>query len=1095
MKQSIANEPVKQNKSIEEDEKIGSSAAQAMFVDNRVQAIAQRRLNEISAGSAREFPHFQAVSLPSSDNGLPRQLRSGIESMSGMSMDDVKVHYNSSAPAQLQAYAYAQGSDIYLGPGQERHLPHEAWHVVQQKQGRVPSMRQMRGIDINDDSGLEHEADVMGEKALLAGKSTTAVQLLRRQQSLPTVQAKSRVRQYAYMPLAEAYEDRLGKYCFTEPHAEHAATQAIAKMKQAMNVDAPSGNAGRVFGGDDPRYPGNVGKDANRVLDAIDNGNLREKMTGFYNASLGPFKKMLSDRINGVGEWADNWDGAKLDLQGRGLDANDGTAIGTRKEQITGSYYDLVPFSGKMKDLYVAPGDFKTRDKDDALYQGQSISSSKQPREEALDMRDNAKLNALSIEGLNQLTMVEGDLVGEHNAFLGNTFGTSTYLKIKTALHDLQTNRGNGSTQAVVLKNLADIRKYTWQWLKDNTKETGILSDFRSIHGQANTKMGEILQAVQTSTLLLPPSLRVTEEGGDDDLAHVPDNAFDGLAHDLFALDRGALIGEQNEFLGEAGGNEAYQAVLEKMGEIQEAVGKKEKIRALHELRVLATAWSGNFHDPADDRLLATVNKVRANDKLKKRVLVERLQKQLEKVYSSTHRSNDDLLSGALDARLSQREKDFLMEEHAPRFDNMGAFQSNAKLPWEEGSARYKPNLNNDWTNEALNVLKMPVMTGPSGTTDRMYQALNFLGNPTDRYDFRLALLGWMLTSKDHSFHEIMAVAKTYGCEYIPGPKSYRSIRPLTEADLRTHVCLEAGYLHLFPDEVEYHTDMDNNRLALYSPIIGSLNRQTQHNTLLENQLGMDIGTYNSSEKPKLLRNVTAYTTTAYAIQNIVANDSKFEALIKIKAMMSTAQKHPTLIAKMQLPVPGLTLEETNAWKALSFAERHMVKVLGLHSTITADELYKEAVRHNEFTLEAMHQLPEYNGIAWRGEAITSLIGNISGYDRNTTFTLNKFMSTSSLDTHANGYVKLARGISTVGGVDQSKWYTAFRTGVILRIQSQHGKIADSVSVNERNDVRDTTVAPRVAEVIFLPGTTFRVTSDPQTIPGKNSPVIDIDEQ
>ncbi|MEL6127089.1 MAG: DUF4157 domain-containing protein, partial [Pseudomonadota bacterium] len=35
--------------------------------------------------------------------------------------------------------AYAQGSNIHLGPGQDQHLPHEAWHVVQQRQGRVPT--------------------------------------------------------------------------------------------------------------------------------------------------------------------------------------------------------------------------------------------------------------------------------------------------------------------------------------------------------------------------------------------------------------------------------------------------------------------------------------------------------------------------------------------------------------------------------------------------------------------------------------------------------------------------------------------------------------------------------------------------------------------------------------------------------------------------------------------------------------------------------------------------------------------------------------------------------------------------------------------
>ena len=103
------------------------------------------------------------------NTGLPDNLKSGIENMSGYSMDDVKVHYNSSQPATLQAHAYAQGTDIHVAPGQEKHVPHEAWHVVQQKQGRVKPTMQMKGtVPVNDDAGLEKEADVMGAKALQA---------------------------------------------------------------------------------------------------------------------------------------------------------------------------------------------------------------------------------------------------------------------------------------------------------------------------------------------------------------------------------------------------------------------------------------------------------------------------------------------------------------------------------------------------------------------------------------------------------------------------------------------------------------------------------------------------------------------------------------------------------------------------------------------------------------------------------------------------------------------------------------------------------------------------------------------------------------
>jgi hypothetical protein len=99
--------------------------------------------------------------------GLPDELKAGVESISGLSLDDVRVHYNSSKPAELQALAYTQGTDIHIAPGQERHLPHEAWHVVQQKQGRVKPTVQLNGnVPVNDDHELEREADERGMKAL-----------------------------------------------------------------------------------------------------------------------------------------------------------------------------------------------------------------------------------------------------------------------------------------------------------------------------------------------------------------------------------------------------------------------------------------------------------------------------------------------------------------------------------------------------------------------------------------------------------------------------------------------------------------------------------------------------------------------------------------------------------------------------------------------------------------------------------------------------------------------------------------------------------------------------------------------------------------
>ncbi len=94
--------------------------------------------------------------------GIPDQTKENFENMSGFSFDDVRVHYNSDKPAQLQALAYTQGNEVHIAPGQEKHLGHELGHVVQQKQGRVQPTMQLQGVNVNDNEGLEREADVMG---------------------------------------------------------------------------------------------------------------------------------------------------------------------------------------------------------------------------------------------------------------------------------------------------------------------------------------------------------------------------------------------------------------------------------------------------------------------------------------------------------------------------------------------------------------------------------------------------------------------------------------------------------------------------------------------------------------------------------------------------------------------------------------------------------------------------------------------------------------------------------------------------------------------------------------------------------------------
>jgi len=127
-------------------------------VDRSPRMGAQRAtLQRVGAGAAD----------PPADSGdLPGGLRASMEAASGVDLSGVRVHRQSSEPHEVGASAFAAGDEIHLAPGQDRHLPHEAWHVVQQRQGRVAPTRTLEnGVRINDDPALEREADEMGARA------------------------------------------------------------------------------------------------------------------------------------------------------------------------------------------------------------------------------------------------------------------------------------------------------------------------------------------------------------------------------------------------------------------------------------------------------------------------------------------------------------------------------------------------------------------------------------------------------------------------------------------------------------------------------------------------------------------------------------------------------------------------------------------------------------------------------------------------------------------------------------------------------------------------------------------------------------------
>lgn len=191
---------------------------------SRQEVVPEAAINEANLPS----PDGNMNALTSENsNGLPLQLKAGIESLSGISMDQVQVHYNSDKPAQLNAHAYAQGNQIHLSPGQSHHLPHEAWHVVQQAQGRVkPTMQLKAGHVINDDLGLEAEADKMGAQAATLQSSQNTTQLLNYR---PSIAAMPMQLSYKFGDKEWAEDDRkLKSKLFEEKGSEGKFTRVEA---------------------------------------------------------------------------------------------------------------------------------------------------------------------------------------------------------------------------------------------------------------------------------------------------------------------------------------------------------------------------------------------------------------------------------------------------------------------------------------------------------------------------------------------------------------------------------------------------------------------------------------------------------------------------------------------------------------------------------------------------------------------------------------------------------------------------------------------------------------------------------------------------
>lgn len=107
-------------------------------------------------------------------------------------------------PMQLQALAYTHGADIYVAPHQEHHVPHEAWHVVQQMQN-CPVQLKIDHLfndipDVIKEEGGRHES---------SSQKSTELRIIRDKESNKVADVHA---EDALDPNHKVYTKHLGKF-------------------------------------------------------------------------------------------------------------------------------------------------------------------------------------------------------------------------------------------------------------------------------------------------------------------------------------------------------------------------------------------------------------------------------------------------------------------------------------------------------------------------------------------------------------------------------------------------------------------------------------------------------------------------------------------------------------------------------------------------------------------------------------------------------------------------------------------------------------------------------------------------------------------
>jgi len=748
-------------------------------------------------------------------NGLPTPLKAGVESLSGMSMDHVEVHYNSSKPAQLNALAYTQGSDIHVGPGQERHLSHEAWHVVQQAQGRVEPTHQLAGVAINDQSLLEREADVMGRRALDAGGGEStggpAIQRLGAIQRMldastctvkpfpryapPVAQMRSvapavvqrmtkRVERLAFQ-VKDVFK-KVRAMLITEAAATHfSSSYDIDELQSALDTARAKFEAferqDRIEE-TDTRFTMNYLTENQPLYIAGDTLYLD---SGLMDGDLGTQAAMLVNLLGGddVSEQLINFVESVGDGETEAagdketFELSEGTTVyRVARADAVRSYVlsGIGRVSNRENWTELGTGFYTSPD-----FEGAAAYASTVGKPAAMMA---LKLTAPATCRLFQNTQ---DVDGKTEHTIQQEFGDSdavcdqsvTQIKFHNPFYrdDLEITRVwtmNEQEDWVSYQSPKAFVDAFEQFRIEQHKQKASEIEPPPAREQAPQNVSEVTSPSQTLLSAQDASPEMMYAIAYSESAQAFEKALG-----VFLSTYGPAVTASGT-LAKAAWDQVEESRRSKLGSKQSTVTGMvgSELSTLKEV-----VDSGNLRE----RMTLIYNGYASNLFGK----LERPEKLME------------LRAQRQDRPLDQREPPPHPSKVSPALSErewFSAVSGKGALSWESGGELYHFPMSSDYQAEA-ELLLAPVGSGLSGTAYGIFQVDEKLNANVNPELLRLALLGWMLPAGDHTFHEIMTACAEFSSdlEYDPNsPERYRHIAPLAEETLRG-----LAPQHLFPDE------------------------------------------------------------------------------------------------------------------------------------------------------------------------------------------------------------------------------------------------------------------------------------------------------